>query len=227
MIRRRLAVLPLAVGILLTLLGAGPALAAGYRYWSFWDGVGGRWTYASQGPSLVRPADGDTVGFRFSVSEDSADSSKPRSAPDFAKICAATPAEDDRKRVALVIDFGEAADAPPGETPPTAAPRTACASVPPAASAAEALASVAKPLRYNSAALLCAISGYPRQGCGDQVAAREPASTPGTSPGTAPGTAPTAESDDGGGPSLGLLAGIAAVLALAAAAVLQSRRRNR
>lgn len=102
----------LVVGAVLAVLGAGTAQAAGYRYWSFWEGSGTGWTYATQGPSLVRPDDGAVQGFRFSVSEDSQDSAKPRHSPGFAKICADTPAEDGTKRVALVIDPGTAADAP-------------------------------------------------------------------------------------------------------------------
>src|SRR5690606_20818628 len=116
---------------------------AGYRYWSFWEQDGTAWTYATQGPSLARPSDGDVHGFRFSVSEDSGDAAKPRGTADFATICAKTPARDGTKRVALVIDFGTPADAPSGETPP--AGRTACAQVAEDASTAEALASVAGP----------------------------------------------------------------------------------
>ncbi|NEA17447.1 SCO2322 family protein, partial [Streptomyces halstedii] len=116
---RGTAVLLLLVAAALTVLGAGNAQAAGYRYWSFWEGgTGTTWTYATQGPSLVRPDDGTVQGFRFAVSEDSQDAARPRRAPDFAAICAGTPAQDGRKRVALVIDAGTAADAPDGETPP-------------------------------------------------------------------------------------------------------------
>lgn len=118
---------------------------------------------------------------------------------------------DGKKRIAVVIDFGTPADAPTGDTPPQDAPRTACAQLGPDATAAEALAEVAKPLRYNSAALLCSVSGYPKQGCGEPVA-------------DAPADAATGKSS--GGPSAGLLAGIAAVAALAAAALWQSRRRR-
>ena len=50
----------------LAVLTAAPAHAAGYRYWSFWDGAAnGRWSYATLGPSQARPADGSVQGFRF------------------------------------------------------------------------------------------------------------------------------------------------------------------
>lgn len=204
------------------LLAAGSAEAAGYRYWSFWQGNGKNWEYATQGPSLLRPGDGTVQGFRFSVSEDSADADQPRRAPDFGAICAGTPAKDGSKRVALVIDPGTAADAPDGERPP--APRTACAQVAPDASSAEALASVAKPLRYDSSAMLCAISGYPRTGCGEQVSGggtEEP-----SAPASAAPSAPADEDGGGQGPSAGLLVGIGAVLLLGVAAVFQARRRR-
>ncbi|MEU9349612.1 SCO2322 family protein [Streptomyces griseoloalbus] len=205
---RRATVLFLAA-LLPLLAGAGPAQAAGYRYWSFWEQDGTAWTYATQGPSLVRPADGDVQGFRFSVSEDSADAARPRGTAGFAAICAKTPAQEGKKRVALVIDFGTPADAPPGETPPAA--RTACAQVAPDATTSEALASVAKPLRYDANALLCAIAGYPRKGCGEQISTQK-------NPATGKGETDT-------GPSLGLAAGIAVVVLLAGAATWQIRRR--
>ncbi|MFE9847314.1 SCO2322 family protein [Streptomyces sp. NPDC005576] len=231
---RRVVVLALftALAAAVSLCVAGTAQAAGYRYWSFWEGDGAKWAYATQGPSLVRPDDGAVQGFRFAVSEDSGDAARPRRAPDFAAVCGDTPAKDGSKRVALVIDPGTAADAPAGEQPP--ALRTACARVAPDASTAEALASVAKPLRYDSAALLCAISGYPETGCGEQIAgAASPAPAGTSSSGTSAGaSAPAASADggaadgDGGGPSVGVLAGVGAVVVLGGAAVFQARRRR-
>ncbi|GHE53396.1 hypothetical protein CP980_23245 [Streptomyces vinaceus] len=218
--------LVLAFGVLLTLLGSSPALAAGYRYWSFWEASGGQWQYATQGPSTARPADGATLGFRFSVSQDAAaEAAKPRAAADFAAVCAGTEAAEGRKRIAVVVDFGVPADAPAGDAPPQDTPRTACAQVAPDATAAEALAAAAKPLRYNSAALLCAVSGYPKQGCGEPIAdaGQKPHPNPDASAGPKPSAEPEAT---GGGPSTSLLVGLAAVAALAAAAVWQSRRRR-
>ncbi|MGW0859540.1 SCO2322 family protein [Streptomyces sp. NPDC002690] len=217
-----------ALAAALSLCVAGTAEAAGYRYWSFWEGDGSRWTYATQGPSLVRPDDGAVQGFRFAVSEDSGDAAQPRRTPDFAAVCQDTPAKDGSKRVALVIDPGTPADAPAGEQPP--ALRTACARVAPDASTAEALASVAKPLRYDSAALLCAISGYPETGCGEQLAGDTSPAPTGAASASSPAASSTASGGsadgDGGGPSVGVLAGIGAVVVLGAAAVLQARRRR-
>jgi hypothetical protein len=222
--RRRLPILALALGALLALLaGAGQAQATGYRYWSFWDRDGSAWVYASQGPSTARPSDGDVQGFRFSVSEDSQDSAKPRGAASFDAICAGTPAKGGEKRVALVIDFGTAQDAPSGETPPK--PRTACARVADDATSAEALAAVAKPLRYNNQALLCSIAGFPKTGCGEQVSSSKGTSGKGASGGAEPGRSKDATSD-GGGPSVGLIAGGAAVVVLGAGAAWQARRRR-
>ncbi|WP_055618714.1 SCO2322 family protein [Streptomyces phaeochromogenes] len=222
---RRL-VLPVLCLLLAVLGTAGQAQAVGYRYWSFWDrnstaDTADTWVYATQGPSTARPSDGDVQGFRFSVSEDSKDSAKPRGAADFATICAKTPAREGSKRVGLVLDFGTTADAPSGSTPPR--PRTACARVDDDATTADALAAVAKPLRYDTNALLCAIAGYPTTGCGEPVAADRPKAS--KSPGEE-AESNSADGDDNGGPSLGLLTGIAAVAALGAAAVWQARRRR-
>ncbi|GAA1363830.1 EGFR-like transmembrane domain-containing protein [Streptomyces beijiangensis] len=215
--RTRLVALVLALGAALAVLGAGSAQAAGYRYWSFWDRTGGSWTYATQGPSTAHPSDGDVVGFRFAVSEDSANAVQPRGAADFDAICAKTPAKAGAKRVALVIDSGTAADAPGGETPP--APRTACAQVSEDATTADALAVAAPPLRYDANALLCAIGGYPKAGCAEQI------STGGKMTANTI-SKPAAAKDTGSGPSAGLIGGLAAVLVIGAAAVWQARRRR-
>nr|WP_217623814.1 SCO2322 family protein [Streptomyces sp. TRM64462] len=214
--------------VVLLYAAAAPAHAAGYRYWSFWErGADGAWTYATQGPATARPDDGAVHGYRFAVSADSGDAARPRQAPDFAAVCAGTPAKEGTKRVAVVVDFGVPAHAPGGEAPPAA--RTACAQVRPDATGAEALAAVAPPLRYNSQALLCAIAGYPKQGCGEQVDAAEAGAEAEPTP-DASATPPSPEeaaSGAEGGPSVGLFAGLAAVVALGAAAVFRARARRR
>ncbi|MGW0880487.1 SCO2322 family protein [Streptomyces sp. NPDC002671] len=211
----------LLVAAVLLLAGAVQAQATGYRYWSFWERSGSHWTYATQGPSTARPDDGAVEGFRFAVSEDSADASRPRGTADFITICAHTPAKPGTKRVALVIDFGTPEDAPSGETPP--AGRTACARVSPDATTAEALAQVAKPLRYDTNALLCAIAGYPAKGCGEQVSSGETGKKGSTPAKRTPESSPKKDS----GPSLGLPIGAGVVALLAGAAIWQARRRRR
>ncbi|MFF8727620.1 SCO2322 family protein [Streptomyces sp. NPDC015171] len=214
---------PVLVAALTLLLGsAGQAGAAGYRYWSFWERAGGHWAYATQGPSMVRPVDGAVQGFRFAVSADSADATRPRGTADFDTICADTAVKSGTKRVALVLDFGTSADAPSGETPPGR--RTACARVSPDATSADALAAVAKPLRYDTNALLCAIAGYPERGCGEQVSAEGAAAGRGGA--KAEGKKGGADGGSDSGPSLGLPIGVGVVALLAGAAVWQARRRR-
>ncbi|MFK8850786.1 SCO2322 family protein [Streptomyces sp. Ac-502] len=203
----------------LALASAAPAHAADYRYWSLRHGDNGTWHTTAEGPGTYRPADGAVEGLRFAVfHEDTKGSVVPRTPADFAAICAAIPAKTDTKRVALVLDFGTAEDAPSGERPP--AIRTLCVRLPPDATTAEALAKAAPPLRYGSSGLLCAIAGYPRRGCGEAVADSSPHASGSDSPGSGSG------SGSGGGPSVGLLFGGGLVVALVGAAVWQVRRRR-
>lgn len=189
-----------------------PARAAGYRYWAFWQRTGATWTFAQTGPAGTTPADGAVEGWRFGVGADSAAALKPRGPASFAAICAGVPAAKGRKRVALVVDYGTASDAPGGASPPRE--HTGCASLPPDGTGADALAAVARPLRYDSSGLVCAVSGYPATGCGEQV------SGPAAGSPHAPAPAPAAPR------SVGLYAGIGAVVALGAAGVWQARRRR-
>ncbi|WP_226967279.1 SCO2322 family protein [Streptomyces phaeolivaceus] len=213
--------------------GQAQAQAAAYRYWSFWERDGSAWAYATQGPSTARPSDGEVQGFRFAVSRDSGDAVRPRGAADFATICGGTGARGGEKRVALVIDFGTAADAPAGETPPAA--RTACARVADDATTAEALAAVAGPLRYDTSAMLCAIAGYPRAGCGEAVGTDADATATATAGAdadadadadAASSSAADSSGGEGAGPAVGLFAGVGVVAVLGAAAVWQARRRR-
>ncbi|MEU7150884.1 SCO2322 family protein [Streptomyces sp. NPDC045456] len=213
-------------------LGAAPARAQEYRYWSFWDGPAagapasgdGGWSYATEGPATSRPRDGAVVGFRFTVSAGSAVAGKPRRAADFAAICGKTPAQDGTKRVGLVLDFGTKADAAAGENPPPV--RTECARLPEDGTAGDALAAVAKPLRYDANALLCAIAGYPKAGCADQASGSGSATPdPGASEG-ASAAGKQADDDASGGPSAGLIGGLAVLVVLGAAAGWQARRRR-
>jgi hypothetical protein len=220
--RAAYALLAAVLAAVLPVVGAAPAHAAGYRYWSFWERDGDRWSYATQGPGTLRPEDGAVLGFRFAVSENSAEADTPRGTGDFAEICGGTEPEAGTKRIALSVDFGTRADAPEGEAPP--ARRAACARVPEDGTAAEALAAVLKPLRYDSGSLLCAIAGYPRTGCGEQVSDRSAPGAP--TPAGASGGPGERGAPESGGPSAGLVGGAAAVAVLGAAAVWQARRRR-
>ncbi|MFC5906295.1 SCO2322 family protein, partial [Streptacidiphilus monticola] len=132
-------------------------------------------------------------------------------AADFGAVCGATAAVHGKKRVAVVIDYGTAADSGTGAAPPTA--KAACAVLDENASSAQALAQLAPPLRYDANGILCAISGYPQTGCGEVVSG-------GTS------AARTATHGADGGASLGWAAGAVLVAALGAGAWYQRRRRE-
>ncbi|MBO1333140.1 SCO2322 family protein [Streptomyces sp. VRA16 Mangrove soil] len=222
MSRRAARFLLVALAAVLGLAVAAPAQATGYRYWSFWERDKGAWTYATTGPSQAVPDDGTAVGFRFAVSEDSKDAARPRGAADFDTICSGTSAQGGKKRIAVVVDFGTAADAPSGQTPPEA--RTDCAVVGEDATAAEALAAVAKPLRYDSSALLCAISGYPTSGCGEQVGGADKKTD--TAAPSAPSATSSGSGSAGSGPSVGVIAGVAVVALLGVGAIWQAKRRR-
>ncbi|AKH82151.1 hypothetical protein AA958_07780 [Streptomyces sp. CNQ-509] len=221
-------VLVAVVGGALLVLGAGAPgaqAAEGYRYWSFWDRDGDSWVYATKGPGLERPADGDVHGVRFAVSEESGGGPRPRGAAGFDAICGGTPPGDGGKRVALVLDFGTAADAPGGRTPPPA--RTECASVAEDATLGDALAAVAEPLRYDSNGLLCAIDGYPRSGCAEPAASDDGAGAGEARDKVDISTVPADEADDGdSGPSTGTVGGLVMVAVLAGLTVWQLRRRR-
>jgi hypothetical protein len=81
-----------------------------------------------------------------------------------------TSAPSGQKRVAVVLDFGTAAEAPRGETPPPA--RIACVVVPVSANGVQVLAA-ATAIRSKDG-LVCALSGYPQAECATSVAETPP-----------------------------------------------------
>ncbi|CAM5550845.1 MULTISPECIES: SCO2322 family protein [Streptomyces] len=201
----------------LALTAAAPAHADDYRYWSLRHGDNGIWRTTAEGPGTYRPADGAVEGLRFAVFRaDTKESVVPRAPADFKAICASTPAKTGTKRVALVLDFGTAQDAPSGEKPPSL--RSHCVQLPPQATTAEVLAKAAPPLRYAPSGLLCAIAGYPQRGCGEAVTDRSGRASGSDSPRSGGGS--------GGGPSVGLLLGGGIVAALVGATAWQVRRRR-
>ena len=67
--------------------------------------------FSNQGASR-RPADGGVEGWRFAISPATSSTIPPRHSPSFSSLCGNTPAEDGKKRVGLVIDYGTSSDAP-------------------------------------------------------------------------------------------------------------------
>jgi hypothetical protein len=220
---------------LILLLSAVAAQAESYRFWGYYHWSGSGWEFYQFGPDQVTPTDGSVEGWRFAVTGEAAPR-PPRTQGDFELICGATPAEQGAKRVAVVIDYGTEADADGGTKP--AAPRGACAVVPPAATGAEVLSAVSQ--QRVEGGLVCALDGYPATGCGGLVEQTAPtgpekpvtlALPPGA--GTAspePTTTSAAEADDDESSIpvvIGIAAAAAAVVALVVGATMQSRRSRR
>lgn len=227
--RSALAGLTLVAAVLAALvLPAGSASAAAYRYWGYYSLSGDTWQFASKGPDQTNPADGSVEGWRFAVAGET-DTRAPRVKTTFDEVCGDTAAEAGKKRVAVVIDYGRAADAENGAEPP--APVARCASVPSAATGAEVLAAVAS-VRAEKA-LVCGLDGYPATGCGGevkQVSAQAAApDTPTTlapkttAPASAAGEA--AGAGEGGNSPLWYVA-IVVVLGVAAGALVLGMRRR-
>lgn len=222
----RLALAAILVGLLAALvLPAGAANAAAYRYWGYYQWDGKAWQFASKGPQDLKPADGSVEGYRFAVG--GADVTRfPRTTEvDFEAICGGTEAEDGKKRVAVVLDFGRAADTEDGTTPPE--PEARCASVPIEATGLEVLGAVADVRTDKS--LVCGIDGHPAAGCAEEVktvsaearAADEPVDF------ATPGTDEAAAETGDGGSNLATWLGIAVVVLVALALGLAALRRRR
>ena len=221
----------LALVTMAGVLVAAPAQAAAYRYWTYWQAPVGAstWAFATQGPGTSVPVDGDVEGWAFGITTASADpDDAPAALPDFALICGGTPAEPDRKRVALVIDSGPAAVAPEGDTPP--APSTVCVVAAPDATGYAILRSVAEV--RTEAGLICGVGGYPTAECAPVLAdaeaqallaaaSAEPAATPPSAPTTA-AEADSASATDSGSPAA--LLAVVGGLALVGVGVLAWRR---
>ena len=171
-------VVAVTVAVLLTaapaVMGGATAQATQYRYWTYWHGTHGAWQFSGVGPAAAVPADGEVEGWRFAVTEGvRGQGQAPRIAvaAAFRQFCGTRTAAAGQKRVAVVFDFGEAADAPDGQSPPAA--RGTCAVLPAGANGAAVLSQAAT-LRTDRG-LVCAIAGYPQGECA-------PALSPSTSP---------------------------------------------
>lgn len=188
--RRRAIVAALAVAVAVVVPSAvlpAAGQAAAYRYWSYWLGAEGGWAFANVGPAFRSPADGSLEGWRFSVSGVEGNHA-PSFAADFEAVCADTAPEEGRKRVAVVVDPGVAADAPEGEQPPGA--WAMCVVAEPRATGYDVLRAAATVRAERG--LICGIGGYPARGCADVIADPEPTPTKSPKPSPKPTRTPEA-----------------------------------
>ncbi|HVD24065.1 MAG TPA: SCO2322 family protein [Lapillicoccus sp.] len=210
---RRASVLA-GLGVLLALvaglLTAGPAQAASYQYWGYYQLTDATWTFSQKGAAETNPADGSVEGWRWAITEESGTPPRnPRVTPTFDEVCGSAAAESGKKRVGVVLDYGRDVDGD-GTTPPD--PVAECAVVPTAATGAEVLAAVAT-VRTGDGGLVCGIDNYPASGCGGPVAtlsdAQKAADTPATLAPTATpqATEPSSATTGSGAASAGETAG--------------------
>ena len=161
---------------LLVSLGLAPGAAHaedGYRYWNYSHLDGDSFSFAETGPGDFTPEDGDVEGWRFGTSTVS-QGIVPRAdlgETDFEAVCGAEQAGADEKRVAVLLDYGTPADAAGADASDIPDPRAACAVVPADATGQQVLGAVAE-VRGDQG-LICALDGYPVQGCGEEVADAE------------------------------------------------------
>lgn len=216
-----------AAGLVVT--ASGPASAEeGYRYWNYSHLQGEEWTFADTGPGDFTPEDGAVEGWRYGTSTVS-QGIFPRadlSEVTFDAVCEGAEAGADEKRVAVLVDFGTTDDAEGAEVPE---PVADCAVVPADANGTQVLGSVVAVRQADG--MICALDGYPAQGCGvpvkdAQVSADEdPVSF--TLPAAADAEA-AADSDPAAQSAFPwtLVAVLAAVVVLAALAIPMYRRKQ-
>lgn len=194
-----------------------------YVYWSYWTGgASGAWEYATEGAGTTIPADGTSNGWRFGVGSTPKLTEQPSAGPDFATICGSTAAAADSKRVAVTVDYGTAAEAASGTTPPAAI--TGCASVPTSANGLQVLQAVTS-LRQSSDGQVCGITGYPASGCGYQVSLDSLlAAANGQSPSAA--ASPASSSSSSSSTVIGFVVGGIVIVAIIVVTVVVSKQRK-
>jgi hypothetical protein len=205
--------------LLLLPIWAGPAHAQdAYRYWSYWWGADGAWTYAQTGPADRILEDGDVEGWLFLVSGDPVPAQQPAAAADFAAICSQEEAVAGSVRVGVVIDYGSPDIAPDDSTVPDGDnPETLCITVAEGSNAEQVLAKAAS-VRAEQGAT-CAINDYPATGCFEVVPAT--AASP-----SAVAEDPAAQSSSSPPQWIWLAAGALAVLAGAVVVLVNRNRRT-
>jgi hypothetical protein len=230
---RRILALLAVLGFAAVLIGssAGTAHAAdGFKYWNYFHVKGGKYVFATTGPSGFKPADGTVEAYRYGLSSTAAGLPPRAAATKYTvdDLCGDTKAKSGQKRVGVLIDYGTAKDAAKGEQPPK--PTGECAVVPTDANGQQVLDKVAD-LRVENQ-LVCGIDGYPVKGC--SVTVKNPAPTTAdknvafTLPSAAKSgnsQATTQAQDDGGVPWT--LVGVVAAVVVIGGGALALTRRNR
>ncbi|NLT31029.1 MAG: hypothetical protein GXX86_11355 [Propionibacterium sp.] len=160
-LRRTLLAVLAAVAVL---FGSVTTAAAedGYRFWGYYTWTGQEWTFATVGAHEAVPEDGAVEGWRFAVSGNTP--RMPRTDTDFDTICAGVPAEDGKKRVAVVIDYGTDEDSPTGTAPEATGTCVVADSNVTGLDLLRAVTDV-----RDEANMVCGVSNHPETGCGDPV----------------------------------------------------------
>ena len=125
-----------------------------------------------EGPATTNPKDGSVEGWNYTISaEGVVDPQAPSAAPDFQTLCSGTVEQDGKKRVGYVIEFGNPAIYPEGDSAP--AKSTGCASLPVNATGLDVLNAVAE-VRAGDGGFICGLNGFPSKDCGaDPIAVPE------------------------------------------------------
>ena len=212
---------------------SGPASAAdGYKYWNYFHVDNGKYVFSQTGAGDYTPKDGALEAYRYGLSS-SASGLPPRTAATTYttdQICKGAKVGSGEKKVGVLIDFGTAADADKGDTPPD--PRAACAVVPDDATGQQVLDAAAKVRVEN--ALTCGIDGYPTKGC--SVTVKNPPSAapqqavdftlPAAATASDTSSAAQDQTQDDSGFPVALVVVVVLVVLLAGGALLLARRRR-
>lgn len=117
-----------------------------------------------EGPATTVPKDGTVEGWNYTFfAEGIVDPSGPTGAPNFTSLCSQTPTADGKKRIGFVIEYGNSAIYPEGDTAPEAS--SGCVSVDVNATGLDVLKSAAK-IRFDKNGLVCGLNGFPSKDCG-------------------------------------------------------------
>jgi len=151
-------------------ISAPPAQSAekGYRYWGYFQAKPGTttWLEAQTGPSVVM-ADGSVEGWVFTFSGGSVKkAAAPKVLPNFKKLCGSTKPVAQKKRVGVVVDFGNPVLAPKGEAVQSTI--STCVVLDKKAIGMDALINTVK-VRASSAGFVCGFNNYPKKECGVEI----------------------------------------------------------